>query len=230
MNSEEVSHRRAAEDCAARWSILCEIHVLHHDLAASINVISINARDMGRVFLSDSEIAWQACRSLLDRSRLLRCRQLYHLCRNKRAAARDLSLSLACLRTPYHPNRKCHRRIPRAVEQGWWWEEEDVPPIPGPLRSRLRTSRKAAEICLRQGQRFHLLKDPGRLRQKIHQQYNSRWCPHCKCPQLLLKSNYYQRSSALSFVELRCHSLIGLKLPFCWSTLVKYRNVMIPSG
>src|ERR1700741_254727 len=56
VDSKEVRHRRATKHCAGRSRILRCVDILHHDLSASIDVISVNARNVGQIFLTDMEL------------------------------------------------------------------------------------------------------------------------------------------------------------------------------
>src|SRR5271166_3470198 len=56
IDSQKVWHGRSPEDCSPGPGILAGLHVLHHNLPAMVNVSSVKARGMLRVFLRDSEL------------------------------------------------------------------------------------------------------------------------------------------------------------------------------
>src|SRR5271165_5391280 len=56
MDSEEVRHGCSPEDRSPGSGVLVGLYVLHHDLPASVDVISVKARDVLSVFLRDSEL------------------------------------------------------------------------------------------------------------------------------------------------------------------------------
>jgi len=55
MDSEKIWHGGAPENCAAGWKIFCNVYVLLYDLASSIDVIAVSARNVRQVFLGNSE-------------------------------------------------------------------------------------------------------------------------------------------------------------------------------
>jgi len=55
MDSEKIWHGGAPENRTVGWKIFCNVHVLPYDLASSIDVIAVSARNVRQVFLGNSE-------------------------------------------------------------------------------------------------------------------------------------------------------------------------------
>jgi hypothetical protein len=57
LEAHEIRHRRTEEFRARRGGVFIHVHIPHDDVAIGIDIIAVEIRPVGRVFLRDGECA-----------------------------------------------------------------------------------------------------------------------------------------------------------------------------